>query len=69
MPGFNKKGPEGKGPMTGRAKGECGNKKGLFRNDSDDTSNEEMNRPLRLKRKNKEFGKSIGRGRFSGNGN
>lgn len=28
MPGFNRKGPQGDGPMTGRSMGKCGNKQG-----------------------------------------
>jgi hypothetical protein len=26
MPGFNRKGPQGEGPMTGRSMGKCGNR-------------------------------------------
>lgn len=28
MPGFDKTGPDGKGPMTGRGLGKCGGKEG-----------------------------------------
>ena len=36
MPGFNRKGPEGNGPMTGRAMGRCSNKgRGSFDNNNE----------------------------------
>ena len=64
MPGFNRTGPEGKGPRTGRGLGRC--------NPDNKTTNEQLvndERPLRFGRRNgNKPGKGLGLGNRRGRG-
>jgi hypothetical protein len=58
MPGFNKRGPMGEGPMTGRKQGRCTNfGKGRQTNDENDNHPEEQ-----------QWGENSGRGAGRGAG-
>lgn len=66
MPGFNKKGPMGKGPMTGRALGRCGDSKGQLGDRPEKNLSDEFMQSLRLRRRDRTFRQGSGRGRFGG---
>jgi|AntRauTorckE6833_2_1112554.scaffolds.fasta_scaffold34370_1 hypothetical protein len=53
MPGFNRKGPGGEGPMTGRKLGHCTG------HDADERNNE--GRGLRNRREDRPRGRGLGR--------
>lgn len=46
MPGMNRRGPEGEGPMSGRGRGRCNPANREF-NNSDDPADAGMNAPFR----------------------
>jgi hypothetical protein len=67
MPGLDKTGPEGKGPMTGRRMGHCTNfGKALKNKDSNDSHEKDDLGEDGLRRR---FGRGLGRGRGMGNRN
>ena len=61
MPGFNRKGPDGEGPMTGRKMGRCTNfGEALKATDTNNTEPEDDS--------GEGFGRGLGRGRGRGPG-
>ena len=63
MPGFNRKGPEGDGPMTGRGLGKCRKPENISQPDSEDQEVAGRGRGRRFR-----FRGESGRGRGRGAG-
>jgi hypothetical protein len=65
MPGYDKKGPDGKGPNTGRGLGYCtGNKSSGGQ--ADETEQRPIRRERNLRGMGRGFGRGLGRGRGFG---
>jgi len=65
MPVFNQKGPDGKGPMTGRKMGRCTNFGANLKNKSDDSSEQSNeNLPGNFHGRGFGFGRAYGRKGF-----
>lgn len=69
MPRFNKKGPMGDGPMTGRKMGRCTNY-GIGRRNQINQENDNIERPVNDDSQGRGFGRGLGRrmGRGMANG-
>ena len=64
MPGFDRTGPEGQGPQSGRKMGKCNpdNQETTAKTDSEEIFTDSRRRPGRGR------GRGLGRGRGNGNG-
>ncbi|MBC8366009.1 DUF5320 family protein [bacterium] len=63
MPGLNRKGPEGKGPRTGRGRGRCNGEESK----EQETSETEF-WPGRVRNRRRGMGRGLGRGQGAGMG-
>ena len=59
MPGFNRKGPQGEGPMTGRKRGRCANKS----TNSDKSESNSQNAEKQSLKQNEIASRGLGIGR------